>query len=260
MHLSFDASLAASYANPAKRVRVLTEDWVKRQLYCPNCGHGSIEQHPNNSRAADFFCVECKEEYELKSQKDRFSLRVNDGAYGSVMQRLNEGRNPNLFLLNYALPTLEVLNLAVVPKQFFTPAIIEKRKPLAPSARRAGWVGCNFLLQQIPEVGRSLVVRGRVIESKDAVLKKWQETLFLREQAAAERAWLLAIMKCVEKLDPAGFSLTQVYSFEADLRQTYPRNQHIKEKIRQQLQVLRDKGYLQFLGKGLYRRSVRWAI
>jgi type II restriction enzyme len=49
---------------------------VKRQVYCPNCGHVSIEQYANNSRAADFFCGVCKEDYELKSQKNRFSLRV----------------------------------------------------------------------------------------------------------------------------------------------------------------------------------------
>jgi hypothetical protein len=28
---------------------------------------------------------------------------------------------------------------------------------------------------------------------------------------------------------------------------------HIKEKIHQQLQVLRDKGYIEFAGKGAYR-------
>jgi type II restriction enzyme len=30
-------------------------------------------------------------------------------------------------------------------------------------------------------------------------------------------------------------------------------NRHIKEKIRQQLQILRDKGYLEFLERGRYR-------
>jgi type II restriction enzyme len=255
MHLTLNAPLALSYASPPQRARVLTEDWVKRQVYCPNCGNISIEQYANNSRAADFFCEVCKEDYELKSQRNRFSLRVNDGAYGSVMQRLREGRTPNLLLLNYTQPSLAVLNFAVVPKQFFTPQIIEKRKPLSASARRAGWIGCNFLLQHIPESGRIFVVRGSVVESKKAVLKKWQQTLFLREQGYVQRGWLLAVMKCVEKLDPAGFSIDQVYSFREELSRTYPSNRHIKEKIRQQLQVLRDSGYLEFLGRGLYRRS-----
>ena len=32
------------------------------------------------------------------------------------------------------------------------------------------------------------------------------------------------------------------------------RNRHIEDKIRQQLQVLRDNGYLIFEGRGMYRR------
>jgi type II restriction enzyme len=30
-------------------------------------------------------------------------------------------------------------------------------------------------------------------------------------------------------------------------------NRHVRQKIRQQLQVLRDRGYLEFKGKGRYR-------
>jgi len=33
----------------------------------------------------------------------------------------------------------------------------------------------------------------------------------------------------------------------------HPDNHHIKAKIRQQLQFLRDKGYLQFFGSGKYK-------
>jgi hypothetical protein len=36
-------------------------------------------------------------------------------------------------------------------------------------------------------------------------------------------------------------------------RPVYPLNQHIKEKIRQKLQILRAHGYLEFLGRGIYR-------
>ena len=32
----------------------------------------------------------------------------------------------------------------------------------------------------------------------------------------------------------------------------YPHNGHIKEKLRQQLQVLRDQQYLKFVDKGVY--------
>jgi hypothetical protein len=36
----------------------------------------------------------------------------------------------------------------------------------------------------------------------------------------------------------------------------YPRNRHVREKLRQQLQRLRDLGLVEFLGQGRYRRTV----
>ena len=33
----------------------------------------------------------------------------------------------------------------------------------------------------------------------------------------------------------------------------HPENKHIKDKIRQQLQFLRDRGYLKFINKGKYK-------
>jgi len=42
----------------------------------------------------------------------------------------------------------------VVPKHFFVRAIIERRNPLAATARRAGWIGSNILLDQVPDAGK----------------------------------------------------------------------------------------------------------
>ena len=60
-------------------------------------------------------------------------------------------------------------------------------------------------------------------------------------------------MNCVDHLDPNGFTLSDVYGFESQLSYIYPRNNNVRPKIRQQLQVLRDNGYLEFLGNGNYR-------
>ena len=50
------------------------------------------------------------------------------------------------------------------------------------------------------------------------------------------------------------FKLNDVYKYEDRLKSLHPRNRYIKDKIRQQLQVLRDLGLLQFLGGGVYRK------
>ncbi|MGA3290549.1 MAG: hypothetical protein ABSD42_09960 [Candidatus Bathyarchaeia archaeon] len=57
----------------------------------------------------------------------------------------------------------------------------------------------------------------------------------------------------MEKIGHKEFSLDEVYKFENSLSQKHPDNHHVKDKIRQQLQFLRDKGYLEFVGRGSYR-------
>src|SRR3989344_4596137 len=123
MNLSFDTKLADEYTSTSQKIRVLTEDWVDRQVYCPNCGHLDIDKYGNNKPVADFFCSNCREDYDLRD--------------------------------------LSVLNFLVIPKHFFVPEIIEKRKALSQTARRAGWVGCNILLQSIPQTGKIFFVKNR---------------------------------------------------------------------------------------------------
>ncbi len=250
MKLGFQET-QSPYTSGSQSARTWTEQWLRDTVYCPNCGSQKINQFPNNSPVADFFCALCKEEYELKSQKRIFGNKVLDGSFRTKCDRLAADNNPSLFLLNYDRKALSVVNLLVVPKHFFVREIIEKRKPLATTARRAGWIGSNILLNQIPESGKIYIVRAGQIEPKNSVLARWNRTLFLREQEA--RGWLIEVMKCVEAIGKREFQIEDVYAFEKRLGQLYPGNKHVKPKIRQQLQYLRDRGYLDFVSRGYYR-------
>lgn len=88
MNLFFDTKLADGYTSTSQKIRVLTEDWVNRQIYCPNCGHLDIDKYGNSKPVADFFCSNCKEDYELKSKKDSIGLKIVDGAYRTMIERL----------------------------------------------------------------------------------------------------------------------------------------------------------------------------
>ena len=254
MELIFDEQLVKKYKSASQKARVLTEHWVDKSVFCPNCGCLNIDKYPNNQPVADFFCSNCKEDYELKSKQDGIGTKILDGAYSTKMERLRSSSNPNLFVLDYNLQNLCVLNLFVIPKHFFVPEIIEKRKPLAPTARRAGWIGSNILLQKIPQIGKIFLVNQQQVEQKEKVLAIWKKTLFLREEKeVSARGWLLDIMRCIEKVGKHEFALGDVYAFERELSMIYPDNKHIKDKIRQQLQVLRDKNYLEFTSRGNYR-------
>lgn len=48
------------------------------------------------------------------------------------------------------------------------------------------------------------------------------------------------------------FTLANIYAFENELSAKHPDNQNVRAKIRQQLQVLRDLGLIEFLGSGEY--------
>lgn len=254
MNLYFDTKLGDKYKNLSQKIRVLTEDWVDRQIYCPNCGHLNIDKYKNNKPVADFFCSNCHEDYELKSKKDSVGTKIVDGAYRTMIERLQSTKNPNFFLLNYDLNDFSVINFLVIPKHFFIPEIIEKRKPLSETARRANWVGCNILLQSIPQAGKIFFIKNRLIESNEQVTSNWQKTLFLREEKeVSAKGWLLDVMNCVEKIGSKEFTLDEVYGFESLLSKKHSNNKHIKDKIRQQLQILRDNGYLYFLSRGKYK-------
>jgi type II restriction enzyme len=78
----------------------------------------------------------------------------------------------------------------------------------------------------------------------------------LKDQGVAARGWLIEVMKCVELIGRGAFTLDDVYAFEGRLARVYPGNNNVRPKIRQQLQVLRDQGYLDFVGRGRYRLKV----
>lgn len=255
MNLKFDISFSKGYTSSSQIARVLTESWVKHNAFCPSCGNDELNQFSNNSPVADFLCKTCQSEYELKSKKDSFTTRIVDGAYNSMIERINSENNPHFFFLNYSSKTLEVNNFLVIPKHYFINDIIEKRKPLSAVARRAGWIGCNILLQNIPNSGKIFFIKNGELIKKQSVIETWSKTAFLANQKKESRGWTIEVLKVIDEIPYQEFKLSDVYMFESHFKNKFPNNNFIKDKIRQQLQVLRDKGILQFKGNGVYRKT-----
>lgn len=252
MDLNFNRQLASTYKSPSQIIRVLSENWVAKQSYCPNCSNQPLTEFDNNKPVADFYCNNCSEQFELKSKKAKLSQIINDGAYDTMIERINSEDNPSFFFLTYSAQFM-VNNFLIIPKQFFKPDIIIKRKPLSATAKRAGWVGCNIDLRKVPSSGKVFLVKNEKIIPRENVTQQFQKTLFLRQQSLDSRGWTLDLWQCIDRLDNK-FSLQQVYLFTDELQLKHPDNNHIKDKIRQQLQVLRDKDIIEFLGRGHYRK------
>jgi type II restriction enzyme len=257
MDLHLDEKLGLGYSSNSQKSRVITEGWTEANLYCPVCGAPLIEHYTANKPVADFYCPHCHSDFEQKSIRRKTSLlprTVEGGAYEKMKERLTSDQNPNLLVMTYTDGM--VRNLLFIPKHFFTMSVVKKRNPLKPTARRAGWIGSHILLADIPDSGRIYIVKDGIEQNKIDVLTKYKMTLPLKAVSLTKRGWLLDVLKCVESIPTKEFALTDVYDYIPLLEKKHPGNSHIKDKIRQQLQVLRDKGFIVFVAKGQYRKVI----
>ena len=263
-------NLAAAYKSGAQRTRVVTEAWGEGNLYCPNCSSPRLERLRHNTKASDFLCPTCGFWYQLKGQKTAIRSTVTDGAYESMMDAIRSDHAPNYYFMHYDLPTWTIKNLLLVPKFAFPVSAIIKRPALKATARRAGWVGCNFALDRIPVDARIDIVREQRVSPPGLVRERFKVVkAAFAELPVSLRGWTLDVLTIVRRLpshsptdtlthtlvasSPIEFTNDDIYAHERELERLHPGNRHIRDKIRQQLQVLRDRGFLVHLGRNRWR-------
>jgi transposase-like protein len=161
------------YISNAQRARVSTEMWASASLYCPNCESANLRSLPVNTPARDYVCPRCASPFQLKAQSRPFTRRIVDAAYSAMVRAIREDSTPNLFALQYDVSSWTVVNIILIPHFAFPLSAIEKRRPLSPTARRAGWVGCNILLDAIPPDARIPIIKGGKILSPLTVRQQY---------------------------------------------------------------------------------------
>lgn len=253
VRLSLDASLASRYRNRSQAARVVTEAWVADNLYCPSCTAEALEATKPGTKVVDFGCPDCGEPFQLKSQSHPFRSRVLDSAYDPMIQSIETSTAPTFVFLHYHPREWIIRDLFFVPRHFLSPSLIEKRSPLRSTAERAGWVGCNILLSALPVDARVDAVRNGIDLPPEDVRKAWHAFSFLRDATPESRGWMADVLACVREIRKPEFALNELYGFEERLGDMHKENRNVRPKIRQQLQVLRDRGVLEFLGRGRYR-------
>lgn len=73
---SLDSKLASKYKSNAQKIRVMSESWVGKNLFCPSCGNPHLSNLPNNMPVADLRCEHCGEVYELKVKKENLGIKL----------------------------------------------------------------------------------------------------------------------------------------------------------------------------------------
>ncbi len=254
-NIQCDISLATNYSGATQKARVISEGWVEANGYCLACDGDQLTPTRRNTRARDFVCKDCSHPYELKSTAGRFGKRVLDGAYSTMIKRVKESTTPTFLLMEYT-PSWSINSLFAIHHLLITPSSIERRKPLAATAQRAGWVGCNISLSNIPPEGRIPVIQDGYLISRSQTRANFALVDRLAHISVAERNWTSTILLLLHTLERREFTLKDAYGFEADLKRRYPANHHVREKIRQQLQVLRNSGILIFKSRGHYSFAI----
>jgi len=253
VRIDLPAEQMARYKSPSQRARVATESWAEANLFCPSCPSPWLESFKPNTPASDFICPRCEERFQLKSSRSPFETRIQDAAYSSMVKALQSDEVPSIFALHYDPEKWRVSNLILIPRFAYSLKDIHKRAPLSSSARRHDWVGCDILLHAIPQRARIPVILSGVPIAPRAVRSEFQRLSPLQSVRAKLRGWTLDVLLIIDSLGKAEFELSEIYAHEQKLRALHFRNRHVQPKIRQQLQRLRDLGFLRFVRRGLYR-------
>ena len=253
MDLSLPTAGLDCYKSASQRARVGTESWGAANFFCPSCESPRLDVAPRNTVAVDYFCPSCKSPFQLKSQSKPLGSRILDAAYSEMKRAILEDRTPNLFVLHYDLNAWAVRTVLLVPHFAFALSAVERRKPLATTARRAGWVGCNILLDKIPVHARISIVSDGTPQTPREVRSSYNRLRPLEKLQVEKRGWTLDVLQVVQELGKMDFTLADAYAHADALAKLHPQNAHVRDKIRQQLQVLRDLGLVEFLGRGSYR-------
>ncbi len=263
---SYFSQATRTYNNPSQIARKVTETWARDNLYCPRCGY-PLEPYKDNTKVYDFYCDHSDQrfllastsidDFQLKSTKsfpyNYFPSKLIGAEYYTTIRSLEEGVFPSLILLHYDRAEMEVQDGLFIHRLSVTRNSINQRKPLSERAVRRNWVGAEILLNNIPEIGKIDMIHESRIIPKETVMSGWTSVERVFKGDLENRGWISDVMLVVDEL-PEVFSLDDIYSYTSRLGERHPNNMHVKDKIRQQLQVLRDQGYLKFVSRGKYQR------
>jgi type II restriction enzyme len=161
-------------------------------------------------------------------------------------------RTAKLLVMHYDLTAWCVRNVMRVPHLAFSLSVVECRAPLPATARRAGWIGCNVLLGQIPQPAPIPIVTNGEFQSRGKIREAYKRLRPLEKLQIEKPGRTLAVLNVVRSLG-IEFKLPELYAHSEELAKLHPENHHVDEKTRQQLQELRDMGIFKFVEPGFYR-------
>lgn len=164
------------YTSRSQQARVATERWVAESLRCPACS-SVMRELAANTLVNDFACAGCNERFQLKAKEGKFGRQITGAAYKPLQMSIQLGTNPSLILLQYLFFSKDwgvVTSVEAIYRKAVTEECVRARKPLSPSARRAGWQGCVILLDEISTIARINIFRSGEWSKQPDILAGWE--------------------------------------------------------------------------------------
>ena len=256
MNLIMDKNISDKYANKSQKARIITESWLLDNFNCPFC-HSKLKQYTANNKCADYYCKKCNEDFELKTINGKFSkTKINGAGYQATLDKINSDKSAHWILLEHR--DFVVNEITFIPKYFFYDEMIEPRKKLTETAKRAGWQGCRIALNMIPSFGKITYIKNNKEIDKKIINYKLLKVSAFKNSNLKNKSWKLELLSIIDSIPETIFSVNDLYEFIPELEKKHSNNHHIDAKIRETLQQLRDEGYVKFLDtegfKGLYQK------
>lgn len=110
------------------------------------------------------------------------------------------------------------------------------------------------MINKIPDQGKIFIIsNGKICDKRDIVNHVNISNRLITKNIIS-RGWLMEILNCINLISTIEFNLNDMYNFEDYLHEKFSNNNNVRAKIRQQLQILRDRKVIEFVGRGKYRK------
>lgn len=232
MYLDFpELGAAARYKSAPQKIRVLSEGWAERSLFRPLCGNLRLERYGANRPVAGFFCGNCDSDFELKSRRGR-SGRENfrRSLQGDDWPRDVQQKSQFFLFVVFRKPRARSSFCAEL---FFHAVGRGKAKGPVEKRPQGGMGRMQHRHFQDPVSRKIRIVSGGNVAARPDVLASVSRAKSLFMEDVGARGWLLDVLGRLESMGGGEFSIGQAYGFCGYLKSLHPRNNFVREKIRQ---------------------------
>ena len=156
VHLDFGE--AARFTSRSQVARVAVEAWAATNVRCWQC-QAPLLLVPTNAKLLDALCSVQNHEIQVKAVSGIASDRLTAAAYAPMAERLAVGRLPDYLIVSYDVLRKTVVLAEFIDGEAIDASRVQARTALAPTAKRAGWIGASIDLaglQRRVVVGPSL--------------------------------------------------------------------------------------------------------